>query len=91
MSESRDDNTLVGIEMAPSLLVDGYRGALMRGGVVRLNFFANRVDPGSGATVKAAVATLCMPALDFYEVVDGLVALREQLIAAGVRAPEASP
>jgi hypothetical protein len=90
MSESQDDNVLLGLANAPSLLVDGYRGALLSGGVVRLNFFANRVDPTSGATVKAAAVTLSMPALDFLEVVDGLTAFREQLVAAGVRAPDAS-
>jgi hypothetical protein len=90
MPEAEDDNALVGLEAAPALLVDGYRGALLSGGVVRLNFFSNRVDPRSGDTVKVAALTLTVPALDFLEVVDGLMAFREQLVAAGVRAPEAS-
>jgi hypothetical protein len=43
------EEPLLGLEEAPSLAVDGFQGAVITNGVVKINFFTVRNDPRSGS------------------------------------------
>jgi len=47
------DEPLLGLEEAPSLAVDGFQGAVITNGVVKINFFTVRNDPVQGRFRKA--------------------------------------
>lgn len=79
-----DDNTLLGLERVPEIFVEGYRGAMTRAGMIKLNFFTTRLDPVTGAIEKHAAMTLAMPTPDFAEVATALHALLQDLQARGV-------
>jgi hypothetical protein len=77
-----DDAEIQGLDKAPEILVEGYRGATLRAGLVKLNFFTNVFHPGDRRLTKKAALTMAMPHADFEEVVVALVSLRDELRAA---------
>ncbi|MBY0336365.1 MAG: hypothetical protein K2X11_07115 [Acetobacteraceae bacterium] len=82
ISSSQPDDDLLGLAEAPELFVEGYRGALLRGGVVKLNLFTSLLENSPRRVRKRAVARLAMPVEDFLEVVAALSALRDDILAA---------
>lgn len=56
----------------PEIFAEGYRGAFVRGGVVKLNLVANRLPIGGGEPVLEHVATVTIPWPDLVEVVGAL-------------------
>jgi hypothetical protein len=82
-SAGENDNALLGLSAAPEMFVEGYRGAMTRQGLVKLNFFSLRFDPGTERIEKHAVVTLTIPASDFSEMVRALNALRDSMEEAG--------
>lgn len=84
--EARDpsDNEIEGLAAAPEFYVEGYRGTLARAGVVKLNFFSLRFDPGAETVRKHAVVTLTMPAGDLADVARGMLGFIEDLRRKGV-------
>ena len=62
-----DPNHIVlGVTEAPEIFVDGYRGAISNGQIVKLNFFSNRLI--SGETTKVGVMTLVTSISDFVAI-----------------------
>jgi len=80
------DSIILGLETAPELFVEGYRGALYRAGVVKLNFFATRTQGPDLGIAKQAVSTLSIPLIDLKEVVPALSRLIEHIEAQEVAA-----
>lgn len=70
-----------GLASAPEFFVEGYRGVMLREGVVKLNFFSLRFDPAAEAVRPRAALTLSMPERDFHDVVQALSALSEDMKA----------
>jgi hypothetical protein len=85
-----DDSKVLGLEAAPEFLVEGYRGAAMRAGIVKLNFFTNVFNASDRSIRKRAALTMAVPYPDFEQIVSALVSLREELQAAQAKA-EAVP
>ncbi len=56
----------------PEIFAEGYRGAFVRGGVVKLNLVANRLPIGADEPVLEHVATITIPWPDLVEVVGAL-------------------
>lgn len=83
-----NDNRLLGLLAAPEVFVEGYRGAMMRAGVLKLNFFANRFDPSAERVEKHAAVTLSIPLEDFAGIVAGLAALLHDMQEKGAVAKE---
>ncbi len=82
MTDQQDDVTdriIVGLAQAPEFFVEGYRGAILRGGVVKLNLFANRLEPTDGSIVKHAVCVLTIPLADLRDVLPALNQFIEQV------------
>lgn len=73
------DNQILGLHSAPEIFAEGYRGAMFRAGVVKINFFANRFDPATERIEKHAVLTLAVPTADFPDIVRGFAALAQEL------------
>ena len=72
VEQDQDDNKLIGLSEAPEVLVEGYRGVMMRAGMLKLNFFAQRFDPETDQVEKYAAVTLTIPLADFSDIVRGL-------------------
>jgi hypothetical protein len=75
LGKEGSDNQLLGLADAPEVLVEGYRGVMLRAGVLKLNFFASRFDPATERTDKHAAVTLAIPLADFVDVATALNAL----------------
>ena len=75
----RSDNHLLGLSAAPEVFVEGYRGAMMRAGVLKLNFFANRFNPATEHVEKHAAVTLSIPLADFAEIAAAMGALAREM------------
>lgn len=73
------DNLLLGLSAAPEVFVEGYRGAMMRAGVLKLNFFTNRFNPATEHVEKHAALILSMPLMDFVEIASALGALARDM------------
>jgi hypothetical protein len=84
------DNHLLGLSAAPEVFVEGYRGAMMRAGVLKLNFFTNRFDPFTGRVEKHAAVTLSIPLADFEGIATGMTALLREMQEKGT-APKEDP
>ena len=74
-----NDNEILNLAAAPEVLVEGYRGAMVRAGLVKLNFFANRLDPATGRVEKHAAVTLSIPLADFMSIAAGLGVLAQDI------------
>jgi hypothetical protein len=44
--DNANDSLIDGLDRVPEIFVEGYRGAAMRAGIIKLNFFSNQFDPG---------------------------------------------
>ena len=83
-----DDNFLHGIETAPTVFAEGYRGISLRQGNISINLFANRANPVTREGFKAAAAVLTMPFADFSIIADKFIALRDELQVMMTKAAE---
>jgi len=75
VAENLADMVVSGVDDAPEFFVEGYRGALVRAEMVKLNFFSNRVQPASSEVTKRAVCTLTIPFADLKDIVQELAKL----------------
>lgn len=63
MPDLDPDHVILGVAEAPEIFVDGYRGAISNGQIVKINFFTNRLE--GGEPVKRAAFTLVTSLSDF--------------------------
>lgn len=82
MSEADPDNLILGVQEAAEIMVDGYRGAMSNGQIVKLNFFSNRFD--GGETVKRAAFTMVTSVSDFVAIARAFQELVETFERDGV-------
>ena len=61
-----EDDIIEGADRAPEIFVDGYRGILTNGQIVKVNFFQNRLV--GEKTKKIAVFTLTTSITDFLAI-----------------------
>jgi len=73
-----NDNLVLGLSSAPEIFVEGYRGAMSRAGVIKLNFFANRFNPTTERIEKHGAVTLSVPLVDFEQIVEALSTLIQE-------------
>lgn len=85
------EDELQGLATAPEIFVEGYRGAMVRGGVLKLNLFSTVLREGPKRLEQRAVATLAIPTTDFLDVVNALVALRDEIVAREPAGDKANP
>lgn len=72
------DNLVIGIQEAPEIFVDGFRGVMTNGQTVKINFFQNRFDAGTEETLKIAAFTMVMAVSDFIAIAQALPKLLEE-------------
>jgi hypothetical protein len=73
------DKIVMGLEGVSEIFVEGYRGAMFRAGVVKLNMFSTRVlGPGQEIS-KQAACILSVPLIDLKEIVPALAKLIEHI------------
>jgi len=78
------DDIVVGIKDAPEIFVDGFRGVLTNGQIVKLNFFQNRFDSESQEPTKVAAFTLVISMNDFIAVSQTLPTLVAEFQEKGI-------
>ena len=86
-----NDNRILGLSRTPEVYVEGYRGAMARAGVIKLNFFTNRFDPSTERVEKHAAVTLSIPLADFTEIVAAMTAVLRDLREKGTLPKEEPP
>jgi hypothetical protein len=69
---------------APELYIDGYQGAIVQNGVVKLNCYSSTLDPATGEPVNICVARLAMSLPGLLGVHAALGQLIEMMQADGV-------
>ena len=74
-----NDNNVRNVSQAPEIFVEGYRGVAVRAGIVKINFFANRLDPSDGTLSKHAAVTLTIPVEDFLQIIPALAAVIDEI------------
>ncbi len=83
---NRPDDEVAGLAAAPELFVEGYRGAMVRAGMVKLNLFSTSLDSASRGVEKRAVARIVVPIADFLDMAEAMWALRTEIL----REPDAA-
>lgn len=90
VAENLADMIVAGVDEAPEFFVEGYRGALFRAEVVKLNFFSNRVQPANSEVTKRAVCTLTIPLADLKDIVGELAKLIDHVESQAINRNEGS-
>jgi len=72
----------------PEIFAEGFRGALVRAGVVKLVLVSNDIAASPEAPELRQVATLTMPVADFLEVVKALNSLVAEFQEKGAFGPK---
>lgn len=75
---------IVGLESAPEILADGYRGALVSDSIIKLNFVSLCFDASRNAASLIGAARLVVPVDEFADIMRGLNELLEDLQQRGV-------
>lgn len=82
------DEPLLGLEDAPSLAVDGFQGAVITNGVVKINFFTVRNDPIQGRRFRKAECVMSISLASLAATRDAFDALINQFERAAHGAPQ---
>lgn len=75
---------IVGLESAPEILVDGYRGALVSDSIIKLNFVSLCFDASQNTTNLVGAVRLVLPVDEFADIMQGLNTLLADLQQRGL-------
>ena len=73
------DAIILGLEGIPEIFLEGYRGAMFRAGIVKLNMFSTRLTGPGQEISKQGVCILNIPLVDLKEIVPALAKLIEHI------------
>lgn len=82
------EEPLLGLEAAPSLAVDGFQGAVITNGVVKINFFTVRNDPVHGRRFRKAECVMSISLQSLAATRDALDVLLNQFERATYGSPQ---
>ncbi len=72
MAENTEERELISHEPIPTLLVDGFQGACLTGGSIRINLFEDKYDHSTNRSSRHNVTRLVIPEEYFASFVEAL-------------------
>jgi hypothetical protein len=89
MSQEFESNLLSVIE-APEVYIDGYQGAMLANGVVKMNCFTVGIDPTTSRPFQKVAVRLTIPLQSFVDIHAAMGELIKNIRENGVEVPQAT-